>query len=202
MLDTLARRPALRTTTHHARAGRSVLALAVALALCLGACGGEPPAPEWPRAEVRGDDVSYSALFPAKTQERKGPDGRAMAHLTWAIDDKGTRYEVALFRMPGPLTKDEKRALMQDIEAALGFVVDGTKAAGAEKKTVQRQDREETVLARPLPGNKTGEWHIFFDTDERLFQVSVVGPETPKSAAQRAKFFASFTLERGKKPNR
>lgn len=186
------------------RTSRSVLTLTLASALSLAAlgCGGAPPPPEWPRAEVRADDVSYSALFPAKTEERKGPDGRAMAHLTWAVDERGTRYEIALFRMPGPLTKDEKRALMQDIESALGFVVDGTKAAGAEKKTVQRQDREETVLVRPLPGNKTGEWHIFFDTDERLFQVSVVGPETAKAAAQRAKFFGSFTLDRAKNQNK
>ena len=167
-----------------------------AAVMVMTACGGPPeparqttPVVAW--AEHEGAAARWSARMPTPVRERHVPEGRMQAHIAHADDADGTGYEVAAFVMPGPLDAAAQRELLRKVVLGL---------SGARGATVRSADSvgfaglEALALEVDRGGGELGRWRIFFADSERMFQGSVVGPDTPERRNGEQAFFRSFRL--------
>lgn len=178
------------------RAAPAVLALAL-----LGACStsrpeaaGAPsdaPEPLDGFHATRSAGCGFSASMPAPIRERGAREGAAQARIVWAIDEDGTRYEVACFDRREPLDEASRAALLVQIERGL---TEGPGTLRTQKRQLLVNGVPSTELIVDFDDDRTGQWWILRQGEERLLQVSVLGPSGDRRTRGAAVFFRSFRL--------
>lgn len=171
--------------------GRAARRLGAAGLVALTACGGAEPG----RAIQVGGDRGFTILFPAPPRQQQGHEGpRVRSYLASAVDDDGRLFEVAVFTIARSLTATEQIGLMQRVLRGLAARSGGRAFEMVPTADAGGRTRCHSVTME-LADQRRGRWLIFYGGSERMFQLSVVGPDDGELPRRSAAFFDSFALE-------
>ncbi|HSN99436.1 MAG TPA: hypothetical protein VLS89_14170, partial [Candidatus Nanopelagicales bacterium] len=143
--------------------------------------------------EVATTGCGASASMPAPVREERTQEGPTLARVAWSRDADRSRYEIACFDLPEPLGPEEHDALLARIERLIRL----RPGARAERRRTRVAGLPAVELDVTLPGHEVGRYWLFLANDQRLFEVSVVGPAGERLTAGTAVFFGSFRLTAG-----
>jgi len=126
--------------------------------------------------------------MPKAPREKRAHEGPVEMHLYASHDEDGAVYEVAFFDLPEPLSAEDRVRLLERVQAGLTGGPGARLEAATEVTTSGVLGRE---LRIDLGERGAGIWRVLYVGDQRMFQVSGVGP-TRGGPAGAARFFASF----------
>lgn len=139
----------------------------------------------------RATSCGASALMPAPVREKSMREGPVIARIAWGIDRDGSRYEIACFDMPEKLADADRDALLDTIAYRLG---NNAGVRVTERERAQVGDEPAVRLSLAVPPDRSGRYWIFVQRGRRLFEVSVVGPQSERLTKGAEKFFNGFRL--------
>ena len=110
-------------------------------------------------------------------------------------DDVG--YELAMFVLPKALSPSEREGLLKSVERGLRSRADGV----VESATLPLDDVPARALSIDMPGGTRGRWLIAFVADDRMIQISTLGPDDDDTRAQSEAFFRSYSMKGSTSPS-
>lgn len=129
--------------------------------------------------------------MPAPVREEHSWEGPTEARVAWGVDADGSRYEIACFDLPAALDAAGREELLARIER---YITLRPGARAADRRSASAGGIPATELHLTLADDHAGRYWIFLVGDQRLFEVSVVGPSGARLAAGAERFFRSFRL--------
>lgn len=139
----------------------------------------------------RSTGCGASASMPAPVREEHSWEGPTEARVAWGVDADGSRYEIACFKLPEALDAAGREELLARIER---YITLRPGARSADRRSASAGGIPAAELHLTLADAHAGRYWIFFVGDQRLFEVSVVGPTGARLAAGAERFFQSFRV--------
>lgn len=173
----------------------------ITAALVVVGCSGTAGVAETPKApshaEFASESGGFSVSMPTPVRQRQAWEGPVQMVLAASEDPAGAIFEATYFELPGELTDEEKIGLADRVIRGLSGGP-GVRIVGIEEEVTAGEPSIELALA--IAEQRLGTWRLFFVRDQRMFQLSVVGPADGHHDGRADRFFESFRLKAAADP--